>query len=238
MKFSIIIPAYNEEKLLGRCLDSIVAASVPYRDKVEIIVVLNRCTDRTEEIARSYNCVIVKEDRKNMSVIRNAGAKAARGEIIMTIDADSRMTDNMLTEIAGKLLTGKYIGGGVKFKFERLPLGILFQGLFLIPLMIKYRGVTVGILWCYKQDFDAINGFNENQRMLEDVDFGLRLKKWGLKCGKIYGTITKAQMIVSLRKADSYGNWILFKHPKWLLAYLKGNVEKYADESFYDTRDS
>jgi len=238
VKFSIIIPAYNEEKLIGRCLDSIAAASTPYKDQVEVIVVLNRCTDRTEEIARSYNCVIVKEDRKNMSIIRNAGAKVAMGEIIATIDADSRMTDNMLTEIKEKLLTGKYIGGGVRMKFERLPLGVLLQGLILIPLIIKYRGVTAGILWCYKKDFDAINGFNENQRMLEDVDFGFRLKQWGEKCGKNYGTITKAQMIVSLRKADVFGNWLLFKHPKWLLAYLKGNVEKFADESFYDTRDS
>ncbi|WP_088226783.1 alpha/beta fold hydrolase [Desulfosporosinus sp. FKB] len=234
VKFSIIIPAYNEEKFIGRCLDSIVAASPPYPDQVEVIVVLNRCTDRSEEIARSYNCVIVKEDRKNMSIIRNAGAKVSRGEIIATIDADSRMTDNMLTEIEEKLLTGMYIGGGVKMKFERLPLGVLLQGLILIPSIIKYKGVTAGILWCYKKDFDAINGFNENQRMLEDVDFGLRLKNWGRKCGKKYGTITKAQMIVSLRKADKCGNWILFKHPKWLLAYLKGNVEKYADESFYD----
>lgn len=238
LKFSIIIPAYNEEKLIGRCLDSIVAASVPYKGQVEVIIVLNRCTDRTEEIARSYNCIIVKEDRKNMSIIRNAGAKVARGEIIATIDADSQMTDNMLTEIEEKLLTGNYIGGGVTFKFERLPLGILLQGLILIPLMIKFRGVTVGILWCYKKDFDAINGFNENQRMLEDVDFGLRLKKWGQRCGKKYGTITKAKMIVSLRKADMFGNWVLYKHPKWLLAYWKGNVEKYADESFYDTRDN
>ncbi|HEY8910731.1 MAG TPA: glycosyltransferase [Desulfosporosinus sp.] len=238
MKFSIIIPAYNEEKLIGRCLDSIAAASVPYQDRVEVIVVLNRCTDRTEEIARSHHCIIVKEDRKNMSIIRNAGAKVARGEIIATIDADSQMTDNMLTEIDEKLLTGEYIGGGVTWKFERLPLGVLLQGLILIPIIIKYRGVTAGILWCFKKDFNAINGFNESQRMLEDVDFGSRLKKWGQRCGKKYGTITKAKMIVSLRKADVDGNWILYKHPKWLLAYLKGNVEKYADESFYDTRDS
>lgn len=238
LKFSIIIPAYNEEKLIGRCLDSIVAASVPYKDQVEVIVVLNRCTDRTEEIARAYNCIIVKEDRKNMSIIRNAGVKIARGEIIATIDADSQMTDNMLTEIDEKLMTGKYIGGGVKWKFERLSLGILLQGLILIPIIIKYRGVTAGILWCYKKDFDAINGFNENQRMLEDVDFGLRLKKWGQKWGKEYGTISKAQMIVSMRKADMFGDWLFFKHPKWILAYLKGNVEKHADESFYDIREN
>ena len=238
IKFSIIIPAYNEEKLIGRCLDSIVAASAPYQGQVEVIVVLNRCTDRTEEIARSYNCVIVKEDRKNMSIIRNAGAKVARGEIIVTIDADSQMTDNMLTEIEEKLLSGKYIGGGVKWKSERLSLGILLSVLILIPVLIKYKGVTAGIFWCYKKDFDAINGFNENQRMLEDVDFGLRLKTWGQKCGKIYGTITKAQMIVSMRKCDILGDWFFFKHPKWQLACLKGDFEKYADEAFYDLREN
>lgn len=226
LKFSIIIPAYNEEKLIGRCLDSIIAASVPYKDQVEVIVVLNRCTDRTEEIARAYNCVIVKEDRKNMSMIRNAGVKVAKGEIIATIDADSQMTDNMLTEIEEKLLTGEYIGGGVTWKFERLSLAILLTGLILIPIIIKYGGVTAGILWCYKKDFDAINGFNENQRMLEDVDFGLRLKKWGQKCGKKYGTITKAKMIASMRKSDVLGDWFFFKHVKWQLAYMKGNVEK------------
>ncbi|MHB8126216.1 MAG: glycosyltransferase family 2 protein [Desulfitobacteriaceae bacterium] len=238
-KFSIIIPAYNEEKLIGRCLDSIVAASVPYKDQVEVIVVLNRCTDRTEEIALSYDFVVIaKEDSKNMSKIRNAGAKVARGEIIATIDADNGMTDNMLTEIEEKLLSGKYIGGGVKWKFERLSLAILLTGLILIPIIIKYRGVTCGIFWCYKKDFNAINGFNENQRMLEDVDFGLRLKKWGQKCGKKYGTITKAQIIVSMRKVDMYGDWFFFKHPKWQLAYMKGNVEKYADEVFYDLREN
>ena len=55
IKFSVVIPAHNEEKYLGRCLDSIMAASASYKDQVEVIVVLNRCTDRTEEIAALYN---------------------------------------------------------------------------------------------------------------------------------------------------------------------------------------
>lgn len=234
MKFSVIIPAYNEENYIGRCLDSIVAAAKPYKDQVEIIVVLNRCTDRTEEIAKSYNCVLVKEDRKNMSIIRNAGAKVARGEILVTIDADSQMTDNMLTVIEAKFLTGKYIGGGVKWQCERLSTGIWFNGLILLPIIIKYGGVSAGILWCYKKDFEAIGGFNEEQRMLEDVEFGLRLKKWGQKCGKKYGTITEARVIVSMRKADAQGDWDILRRPKFLFSVLSGNLEKYADESFYD----
>ena len=92
MKFSIIIPARNEEKYISKCLDSIRVASQPYPGQVEITVCINRCTDKTEEITRSYGAKIVYDDSKNLAKIRNAGAKAATGEIIATIDADSRMS--------------------------------------------------------------------------------------------------------------------------------------------------
>jgi Glycosyltransferases, probably involved in cell wall biogenesis len=236
LKFSIVIPAYNEEKLIKRCLDSIFAASAPYKGQVEVIVVLNRCTDRTEEIALSYNCVITKEDSKNMSKIRNAGAKVARGEILITIDADNWITDNMLIEIDKKLMTGKYIGGGVKMKPERLSLGLIAAILAVIPIFAKYGWVSAGLFWCYRKDFEAINGFDENLRMGEDLDFGLRLKKWGRKCGKKYTTISKAHMITSTRKADMHGDWFIFKHPKLLLGIIKGNVEQFADEYFYNIK--
>jgi hypothetical protein len=239
IKFSIIIPAHNEEKLIGRCLDSIAAASAPYKGQVEAIVVLNRCTDRTEEIALAYDFVVIaREDSKNMSKIRNAGAIVARGEIIATIDADNWMTDNMLTEIDRMLMTGKYIGGGTMAKFERISLGIIIQCLILIPIGFRYKFVSCCLFWCYKKDFNAIGGFNENQRMLEDADFGLRLKKWGQKCDKKYGTITKARITISMRKSELAGDWLVFKYPKVLLAYLRCNVERYADEFFYDIREN
>lgn len=176
----------------------------------------------------SYNCVIVKENSKNMSKIRNAGAKAARGEMLVTIDADNWMTGNMLTEIEKQLLTGKYIGGGVRSKLERVSPGIIASIVLFIPLILKYGGVSVGLFWCYKKDFDAINGFNENLRMGEDIDFAMRLKKWGKEGGKKYGTVTKAQMIASCRKWDMLGDWALFKQPKLVLGILKGDVEEYA----------
>ena len=55
-RFSILIPARNEEKYLPGCLESITAAAEPFPDQVEIIVALNRCTDRTEEIALAARC--------------------------------------------------------------------------------------------------------------------------------------------------------------------------------------
>lgn len=182
---SIIIPAHNEEKYIGKCLDSISKASKLLQNEVEIIVVLNRCTDRTEEIAKSYNCITIDNDDKNLSKIRNTGVEKARGEIIVTIDADTQMNEHMLTKVVQNLSSGKYIGGGVTGKFERMSLGIFVSTMLLIgPLLIKYGAISVGIFWCYKEDFKSINGFNEELLMAEDADFAKRLKVWGKRKDK------------------------------------------------------
>jgi glycosyltransferase involved in cell wall biosynthesis len=88
MKISIIIPAYNEEKLLPRCLKSILAAKLP--QDFEIIVVNNASTDKTEEIARSFSGVrVVNEFRKGLTIARQAGFKASSGDILVYFDADT-----------------------------------------------------------------------------------------------------------------------------------------------------
>ncbi|MGG0655305.1 glycosyltransferase [Rummeliibacillus pycnus] len=237
IKISIIIPAHNEEKYIEKCLESISKASKLYKNQVEIIVVLNRCTDKTEEIAKSYKCIIIKNNDKNLSKIRNAGVEIARGEIIVTIDADTQMNEHVLSKAEENLITGKYIGGGVTGKFERMSLGILVSTLLLIgPLFFKYGAISVGIFWCYKKDFKSINGFNEDMLMAEDADFAKRLKAWGKKKRKKYGTIQNG-MITSCRKFDKHGDWILLKRPKMILAYLKGTDQKYADEAYYENQD-
>lgn len=237
VKFSIIIPAHNEEKYIGKCLESISKASKLLQNQVEIIVVLNRCTDKTEEIAKSYNCITVNNDDKNLSKIRNTGVERARGEIIVTIDADTQMNEHMLTKVVQNLSSGKYIGGGVTGKFERMSLGIFVSTMLLIgPLLFKYGAISVGIFWCYKEDFKSINGFNEAMLMAEDADFAKRLKVWGKKKGKKYGTIQNG-MITSSRKFDKHGDWVLLKRPKLILAYLKGTDKQYADEAYYENHD-
>lgn len=234
VKFSIIIPAHNEENYIGGCLESIAKAAQPYKDQVEVIVVLNRCIDKTKEIAQSYNCVTLENNDKNLSKIRNAGASLAKGDILVTIDADTRMTEHMLTEVEKHLASNQFIGGGVTGNFERMSFGIVVSTMLLIvPLLFKYGFISVGIFWSYKKDFQAIRGFNENMLMAEDADFAKRLKQWGKKNGKKYGTI-KNGMTTSCRRFDHYGDWMLLKRPGMILAYLKGTNEKAANEAYYD----
>ncbi|MFM8215177.1 MAG: glycosyltransferase, partial [Pirellula sp.] len=95
MKLSVVTPAHNEERHLAACVSSVIESARHAAIDFEHIIVLNRCNDRTEEIAVSLGCRIVREDARNLSRIRNAGVSAATGEIIVTIDADSVMSRNM-----------------------------------------------------------------------------------------------------------------------------------------------
>ena len=147
MDISVITPAHNEEQYLGKCIESIKAAAQYAQLDSEHIVVLNRCTDRTEEIAVSSGCRVVHENARNLSRIRNAGVAEAQGNIVVTIDADSWMTTNMLSEVIRRLGSGKFIGGGVLIYPERWSLGILCSLLVLLQFLLWHR-VSAGMFWC------------------------------------------------------------------------------------------
>ena len=99
MNVSVVIPAHNEERFLPRCLDSVRKASDVFGEVVEIVVVCNRCSDRTESIARSYGCRTLTDDSRCLAHIRYRGVAAAAGEIVLTIDADSWMTPGLIREV-------------------------------------------------------------------------------------------------------------------------------------------
>lgn len=233
MRLSVIIPAHNEEEYIGSCLESITAAARQIADQVEIITALNRCTDSTEDIVKNYEAIIVREDSKNLARIRNAAARIASGDIIVTIDADSQMTPNMFEEIKKHLSTGRYIGGGVIIRPERISLGICMSMLLVISVILFHR-VSAGLFWCYRRDFEAIGGFNEKLVSGEDIDFAKRLKSYGKEEGKRFKTLTDAYIVTSCRKFDRFGDWYLFKHPRLVWTILKGNNQEAADGFYYE----
>jgi glycosyltransferase involved in cell wall biosynthesis len=233
-KVSVIIPAHNEEKYIAKCLDSIRTAETKIDLPVEIVVSLNRCTDKTEDIAKRYGAVTVHEDEKNIARTRNTGVKSSTGDVVVTIDADSWMTPNMLQEVITHLQSGKYIGGGVRMEPERMSVGIFFSILILVPYLLKARIWAAGMFWLYKQDFEAIGGFNERHVSAEDYYFAMKLKAYGKQKGLRYGTIRRAKIITSCRKFDQLGDWYLFKNPKLVKEIFTGTNQKVADGFYYD----
>lgn len=233
---SVLVPAHNEQHWLPACLDSIEVAAARVDEPVETVVCLNRCTDATESIARERGAMIVREDAKNLSKIRNAAAGAARGDTLVTIDADSRISPGMLAEVRRRLATGRVIGGGVARVYpDRWSLGIICSGLLVAPFVFCHR-VSCGMFWTRASDFWAIGGFNEELVSVEDVDFAVRLKRQGKAGGKRFGHIWREHLTTSCRKFDWFGDWFLFKNPTILWRAFKGNDQEIADRIWYKAR--
>ncbi|MBR4200899.1 MAG: glycosyltransferase [Oscillospiraceae bacterium] len=239
--FSVVIPAHNEEKYIGKCLKAIRDAekqAAPSR--VQIIVVANRCTDRTAEIAAEFGAEVLENNEKCIAAIRNTGAAAATGKILVTVDADTIIAPETLCEIRSRLGSGKYIGGGAMPVFDRASLGIALTTFYIffqmLPMLIKNRAMLSGaVFWCRKKDFDAVGGFDPSLVSLEDLDFAKRLKQYGAAHGKKYGTL-RAKILTSARKFDEFGDWYLLKNRKLTKAIFTGKDRSAADHYYYDVR--
>ena len=239
---SVIIPAHNEEKYIKRCIISIKKAAKRFKGNTEIIVVCNRCTDDTAEIAKENGAVVLFNEDRCIAKVRNAGIDAAKGKIIVTIDADNRMTPGTLNEIYRLLRSGKYIGGGAPIRFERYSFPLWCNDI-LCRVSFAITGLYSGIFWATNDTFKAIGGFVDKKAM-EDVATAKLLKQYGKKQGKKYTTLKKNVLINSTRKYDDLGDWLYFKllfenAGTFIKAAFgdKSGVDKLLDEMFYEYND-
>ena len=239
--FSVIIPAHNEENYIAKCLRAVREAEQQAAPgKVQVIVVANRCTDRTAEIAAEYGAEVLENNDKCIASIRNTGAAAARGKILVTVDADTVIAPDTLCEIRSRLGSGKFIGGGAMPVFDRASPGIALTTIYIffqmLPELIRNRTMLSGaVFWCRKADFDRIGGFDASLVSLEDLDFAKRLKQYGAKQGKRFGTL-RAKILTSARKFDEFGDWYLLKNRKLTKAIFSGKDQAAADHYYYDVR--
>src|SRR5581483_142050 len=121
MRISVIIPAFNEERLLGETLRSVQAAMTAFTRRswtAELIVCDNNSTDRTAEIARAAGANVVFEPMNQIARARNRGAEGAAGDWLVFVDADSHPTMELFDEVAARIESGRCIAGGCTVKLE------------------------------------------------------------------------------------------------------------------------
>lgn len=205
VQLSVIIPAWNEEKCVGRAIESLKHAAAVYaRERgatAEIIVVDNNSSDRTADVARQHGAAVVFEPVNNIGKARNAGAKVARGRLLAFCDADNQVTENLLCLIHDHLMDPGIAGGGTWIEPERRNLKISFF-YFCWGIYVTCSRVGVGMMHCRKADFDAIRGFDETIYAAEDVQLAYDLKKIGKPRGQRFELIRKGWIITSTRKID------------------------------------
>ena len=177
MILSIIIPTYNEEDYLPVLLDSIKEQNF---DDYEVIVADANSKDRTREIAEEYGCIVV--DGGLPAVGRNNGAKVAKGDILLFLDSDLKLTDDYLRDVI------------YEFKMERLGIAITrmkplsnkvedklfhdFANYFMISVeKIKPHGAGCYGIIAKRSLHEECNGFDESLTFGEDTDYIERLAK-------------------------------------------------------------
>ena len=186
VSISIIIPALNEERMIGRCLESL-AAMVFSRDRFEVLVVDNGSRDKTLEIAKSFHgrlsLRILQKANVRISALRNLGAQAAAGDILAFLDADCLAPEDWLDRI---LELAPADGAGVLGAHYLLPDGSTWVGRTWhryqeAPKSGEVSHVPAGDLIIRREDFLRLGGFDETIQTNEDYELCERARKSGMQ---------------------------------------------------------
>jgi glycosyltransferase involved in cell wall biosynthesis len=224
---SFIVPAYNEEFELPATLGSIRQAAQDRQ--YEIIVVDDASTDRTAEIAKKNGATVVPINRRQIAAARNAGARAARGDVLFFVDADTRI-QKVHVDLALDALTKGCSGGGALIETDRdVPLwGHIFLKIF-SAVYFTSKLAAGAFLFTTRTNFEKVGGFDETYFAGEEVWLSLALKKLGPF------VILREPVTTSGRKLRMHSAWYLLSRAmRIILGGLRGYGTRARHELWYD----
>lgn len=207
MKISLIIPAFNEEKLIARSLDRIRSAAaefVAHEWFWEWIVCDNNSTDRTASLARTAGATVVFEPVNQIARARNTGARAASGDWLVFIDADSEPSRGLFADVAERIAAGRHVGGGSCVRLDRNTWSVRIGNVVWNGLSRACRWAAGSFIFCHSEAFKALGGFNEDYYCAEEIEFSRRLKRYGREHGLRFEILTDHPLVTSSRKLDLY----------------------------------
>jgi glycosyltransferase involved in cell wall biosynthesis len=227
MLISVVVPAYNEQRYLGETLKSIQRAKefLLKRDAVptEIIVVDNGSSDSTSDIALSSGASVVKETKHNVARVRNAGARFAKGNVLVFIDADTIVPDKLLWRINEVMASPSCFGGAVDtdYRAAKTLVKIYLQ---LWRILGKLAGMAQGATQFSRRDvYTSLLGYDESLYMGEDVDFHCRMKQFAKRQNAHVCFIEDIQVVPSTRRFDQWSFWrtLICTNPFYVLAFRR-----------------
>ncbi len=240
MLISIVVPAFNEEKLIERSLQSIRGAAIKFSEigwDYEIIVCDNNSSDRTGEIARAQGARVIFEPINQISRARNAGAAAANGQWLVFVDADSSPSAELFAEMAARIQSGRYVGGGATIEFDQAVHWAMGVVRIWSWLSRWQRWMAGSFIFCETPAFRDLGGFSEELFVAEEIDFSKRLNELARTRGKQVIILHRHPLRTSARKIHLYSSR---EHTVFLLRSFFGLGKTFKDRRacgpWYDGR--
>lgn len=207
MKISIVVPAFNEERLLGESLAQMTRAAKAFEQpgwETELIVCDNNSTDQTAQIAREAGATVVFEPVNQIARARNCGASAATGEWLVFIDADSHPSAELFGDVAGAIKGGKCLAGGSTVKMDANHRTARLVVWIWNTISRSLKLLAGSFIFCEADAFRKIGGFNEKLFAAEELDLTVRLKKVAKESGKRVVILSRHSLVTSARKLHLY----------------------------------
>jgi len=207
VKISIVIPAFNEERLLGESLAQIKSAATAFTQRgweTELIVCDNNSTDRTAEIARAAGATVVFEPVNQIARARNSGAAVATGDWLVFVDADSHPNAGLFSDVAGQIISGKCLAGGVTIRLDEKH---FVAGLITFAWNRASRSLKLlagSFIFCDAAAFRQIGGFSNEFYAAEELELARRLKKLARETGRRIVILHRHPLVTSARKMKLY----------------------------------
>ncbi len=217
---SFVIPAHNEEALIGQTIAAVHASARAHQETYEIIVANDASTDETRAIALSKGARVIDVNNRQIAATRNAGAKVSTGKFLFFVDADTLATTRAL-KAALRALRGGAVGGGCCVHIEgELP----FYGR-VIECVAQAFAPLIGLaggcfFYCTRKAFFRAGGFNESLFAAEEVDMAQRLRR----LGKF--VVKHERVITSGRKLRAYSAWAMLRLAVRLALAGSGSLKK------------
>lgn len=214
----MVIPAFNEERLLGETLRRIHDALTVFARRdwdTELIVCDNNSTDRTAEVARAAGARVVFEPVNQIARARNCGAAAATGDWLVFIDANSHPSAELLEEVATQIESGRCLAGGATIRIDAPQ--VTAKGLALLwNCASRTLGWVAGsFVFCETRAFRHLGGFSHEWFASEEIDLSRRLKRLARAEAKRLVILHRHPVLTSARKIQLYSTrehlWFLTK---------------------------
>ena len=220
---SVIIPAMNEEHFISETLQRLDVAvrtlQSSHRRPVQVIVVDNDSKDQTATLARGLGAVVVPEPIRNIARARNTGARAAEGEVLFFLDADTLVPSSVLSRISTLMSDPRCLGGAVDVQ-HRPSRALVRLYLQFWRVLGRLSGMAQGAAqFCRRETFFTLGGYDETIYMGEDVEFYRRMTRAARQAGHKVCYVSDVQVVPSPRRFDRWPLWkiLLWTNPLLLV---------------------